>query len=278
MRKIASRLMRLAAVMVGCVPVFAAGVALAEDAGPVALPTVERAYRASRVYAAALTYFAHWAGRARRGRDRLGVPRLPRGGARERGPGVVHPREHAVPGLRSATATRSSSTPSWRARAAVCRSSRARVAGRWVVTAQPPRRSCVPGTASKRSTDGRSRTSSASCGRMISASTEQWAPRAPFMRMPGMAPYTHLLPERFVLGLADGRRVAVDRRAMPDLPIGGTGGALARAGEARLRARAVLHETRVREEGRRARPRVQGRAGPDRGRPRRTAAAALRAS
>ena len=59
MRKIASRLRRLAAVMVGCVPVFVAGVALAEDA-PAALPTVERAYRASRVYAAALTYFAHW--------------------------------------------------------------------------------------------------------------------------------------------------------------------------------------------------------------------------
>jgi carboxyl-terminal processing protease len=44
------------------------------------------------------------------------------------------------------------------------------------------------------------------------------------MQVPGVAPFAHLLPERFVLGLAGGKQVAIDRRSMPDLELGGTEG------------------------------------------------------
>lgn len=60
--------------------------------------------------------------------------------------------------------------------------------------------------------------------RFIAASTEQWARRALFARLPAFAPYAHLFPERFVLGLAGGRPVSIDRRAIPDSPMGGTEG------------------------------------------------------
>ncbi len=222
MRKIASRLLRLAAVMVGCVPVFVAGVALAEDAAPAALPTVERAYRASRVYAAALTYFAHWPDAPDpKAIDSAYRAYLEAVLASEDRPSFTRASMRFLASFRnghtlffdSVLAGQGSRLP-FLARP---------IAGRWVVTASA--------TPELRAGDGLETVD----GRpfedffrelrpMISASTEQWAPRAPFVRMPGMAPYTHLLPERFVLGLADGRRVAVDRRAMPDLPIGETEG------------------------------------------------------
>jgi hypothetical protein len=53
------RPLRVAALVLGCAQ--GAAVALAQDAVPAPMPPAERAYRASRVYAAALTYFAHWA-------------------------------------------------------------------------------------------------------------------------------------------------------------------------------------------------------------------------
>jgi carboxyl-terminal processing protease len=60
--------------------------------------------------------------------------------------------------------------------------------------------------------------------RFIAASTEQWARRALFARLPAFSPYAHLLPERFVLGLAGGRQVSIDRRAAPESPLPGTEG------------------------------------------------------
>ena len=47
--------------------------------------------------------------------------------------------------------------------------------------------------------------------RFISASTEAWARHALFSEVPGFAPYAHLLPLQFVLGLEGGRQVKVDR-------------------------------------------------------------------
>ncbi len=54
--------------------------------------------------------------------------------------------------------------------------------------------------------------------RLISASTEQWARHALFARAPAFAPYAHLFPDRFVLGLAGGRQIPVDRRAAAAAP------------------------------------------------------------
>jgi carboxyl-terminal processing protease len=55
---------------------------------------------------------------------------------------------------------------------------------------------------------------------LLSASTEPWKRRLLFMQVPGVAPFAHLLPERFVLGLAGGQRMSVDRRSMPDIALG----------------------------------------------------------
>ena len=54
--------------------------------------------------------------------------------------------------------------------------------------------------------------------RLISASTEQWARHALFARAPAFAPYAHLFPDHFVLGLAGGRQVPIDRHAAPSAP------------------------------------------------------------
>ena len=58
----------------------------------------------------------------------------------------------------------------------------------------------------------------AACRPLISASTEQWARHALFASAPNFVPYAHLFPDKFVLGLAGGRQVSVDRRAAPDPP------------------------------------------------------------
>jgi len=52
-----SRRARVAALVIACAP----AVALGQDASPAPMTPAERAYRASRVYGAALSYFAHWA-------------------------------------------------------------------------------------------------------------------------------------------------------------------------------------------------------------------------
>jgi carboxyl-terminal processing protease len=59
---------------------------------------------------------------------------------------------------------------------------------------------------------------------LVATSTEPWARRALFSQLGAITVYAHLFPERFVLGLADGRRVAVDRRSMPGLEPGATEG------------------------------------------------------
>jgi carboxyl-terminal processing protease len=69
------------------------------------------------------------------------------------------------------------------------------------------------------------------CRPLISASTDHWARRALFMRMPLFSPYAHLLPERFVLGLSDGRQVAIDRRTALKPPFAETEGRWLEAGK-----------------------------------------------
>lgn len=54
--------------------------------------------------------------------------------------------------------------------------------------------------------------------RWISASTDRFARRALFGRLPGMWLLAHLFPRQFVLGLAGGRQVTVDRRGSADPP------------------------------------------------------------
>lgn len=54
--------------------------------------------------------------------------------------------------------------------------------------------------------------------RFISASTEPWARRALFAELPDFVPNAYLFPERFELGLTDGRKIAVDRTAAKPKP------------------------------------------------------------
>ena len=196
--------------------------AVGEDAAPAGMSLADRAFRASRVYAAALTYFAHW-------------PDAPEPAAIDsayrtyletilaRGDRTTFTRasmrfletfRNAHTLFFDSVLAKDGSRLPFDARP---------VGGRWVVTASgipALRPGDVLGTIDGRPFEDSFR----ELRPMISASTEQWAPRAIFVRLPGLAPYTHLLPERFELGLADGRRVAVDRLAMPDLPIGETEG------------------------------------------------------
>lgn len=54
--------------------------------------------------------------------------------------------------------------------------------------------------------------------RFISASTEPWARRVLFAEVSGFAPYAHLFPREFVVGLEAGRQVRIDRRAAKPAP------------------------------------------------------------
>jgi carboxyl-terminal processing protease len=195
--------------------------ALAEDA-TAPMSTAERAFRASRVYAAALTYFAHWPDAP----EPAAIDEAYRGYLQA----ILASEDRATftrASMRFLASFRNAHTFFFDS---VVASHGGRLpfdarplAGRWVVTASatPALR---PGDVLV-TIDGRPfQDFFRELRPMISASTEQWAARAPFVRLPGLAPHTHLLPERFELGLADGRRVAVDRLAMPDLPIGETEG------------------------------------------------------
>jgi carboxyl-terminal processing protease len=210
---------------VACLVLASAGfasLAPGEDAASAGMSPSERAFRASRVYAAALTYFAHW-------------PDAPE-------PAAIDAAYRGYLDTVLAGGDRTTFTRASMRFLATFRNAHtfffdsafakegsrlpfdARpVAGRWVVTASAIaalRAGDVLETIDGRPFEDFFR----ELRPMISASTEQWAARAIFVRLPGLAPYTHLLPERFELGLADGRRVAVDRLAMPDLPIGETEG------------------------------------------------------
>jgi carboxyl-terminal processing protease len=188
----------------------------------VPMTPAERAYRAGRVYAAALTYFAHWADAPdAKAIDAAYRAYVEAALAAEDRPAFTRASMRFLASFRnghtlffdSALAREGSRLP-FLARP---------IAGRWVVTASAVpelRAGDVLETIEGRPFDELLR----ELRPMISTSAEQWTPRAPFVRMPGMAVYTHLLPERFELGVAGGRRVAIDRHAMPDVPIGGTEG------------------------------------------------------
>ena len=55
--------------------------------------------------------------------------------------------------------------------------------------------------------------------RLISASTAEGARHLLFARMTMVTPYAHLFPEQFVLTLAGGKKVAIDRRALHDVSL-----------------------------------------------------------
>ena len=212
--------LRVAAFVLACA---APAAAFAEEA-PLArtIPLAERAYRASRVYATVLTYFAHWADA---------------------------PDTKAV---ESAYRTYLETALASDDRAAFSRASMRFLAtlrnghtifidfglakhggsmplavtfvdARWVVTdstAPELRAGDVIETIDGRPFEeffGELRP-------LLSASKDAWARRLLFMQVPGVAPFAHLLPERFVLGLAGGRRATVDRRSMPSVELGATQG------------------------------------------------------
>ncbi|MGA8741862.1 MAG: S41 family peptidase [Terracidiphilus sp.] len=54
------------------------------------------------------------------------------------------------------------------------------------------------------------------CSRVVSASTEEGGRHLLFARMTIVTPYAHLFPEQFVLTLAGGKKLAIDRRTLHD--------------------------------------------------------------
>jgi len=213
-----SRRARVAALVIACAP----AVALGQDASPAPMTPAERAYRASRVYGAALSYFAHWADApdeaaieaahrayveaALSGEGRAAFTRASMRFLATFGNG------HTL--FLDFTLARQGGTLPFTARA---------VADRWVVTADRTN-ALHPGDVLE-TIDGRPFEEFYQELRpLVSASTEAWGRRALFSRLGPLTVYAHLFPERFVLGLAGGRRVEVDRRAMPGVELGATEG------------------------------------------------------
>ncbi len=90
--------------------------------------------------------------------------------------------------------------------------------GRWVVT-ESRIRDLKPGEVIE-SIDGTPFSRFAhDCQALISASTEAGFRHLLFAATPLFTPYAHLFPERFELTLAGGKRIAVDRRAVPALAL-----------------------------------------------------------
>ncbi|HXY40591.1 MAG TPA: S41 family peptidase [Vicinamibacteria bacterium] len=218
MTDLAGRL-RVVAFVIGCTQ---ATVAVAEDAAPPWMQPVDRAYRASRVYAAALTYFAHWADAP----DMATIDAAYRSYleavlTKDDRPAFTRASMRFLATFRNSH-TLFFDTVLAKAGSRLPFYGRP-LGGRWVVTASSTAE-LHPGDVLA-TIDGRPFEDFVRELRpFISASTEQWVARAMFVRLPGMAPYTHLLPQRFLLGLGDGRQVAVDRGSLPDLPIGATEG------------------------------------------------------
>jgi carboxyl-terminal processing protease len=205
----------IAALVFFCAP---AAVSHAEEALRTRLTLAERAYRASRVYTTALTYFAHWADApdaaaidsayrtyldaALASEDRAAFTR-----ASMRFLATFH-NGHTI--FIDFGLSKQAGTLPFTARS---------VAGQWVVTG-----SRVPGLRPGdlvETIDGQPfEEFFRELTPLLSASTEAWKRRLLFMQVPGVAPFAHLLPERFVLGLDGGRRVSVDRRSMPDVELG----------------------------------------------------------
>ncbi len=215
-----ARRLRVVAFVLACA---APASAFAEEA-PLArtIPLAERAYRASRVYATVLTYFAHWADAP----DTKAVESayrtyLETALASDDRAAFSRASMRFLATLRNGhtifidfgLAKQGGSMP-----LAVTF-----VDARWVVTdstAPELRAGDVIETIDGRPFEeffGELRP-------LLSASKDAWARRLLFMQVPGVAPFAHLLPERFVLGLAGGRRATIDRRSMPSVELGATQG------------------------------------------------------
>jgi carboxyl-terminal processing protease len=200
----------------------ASAVALAQDAPLAPMPLAERAYRASRVYAAALTYFAHWPDApdaatleaAHRAYLEAALSSEDRAAFSRAGMRFLATFHNGHTLFIDFALARQGGTLPFAART---------VGDRWVVTASRTpglRPGDVVGTIDGRPFQEFFR----ELRPLIAASTEPWARRALFMRLGAVTVYAHLFPERLVLGLGDGRPVEVDRRAMPGLEPGATEG------------------------------------------------------
>jgi len=190
----------------------------AEEAFRARLTLGERAYRASRVYATALTYFAHGADAPDAAAiDSAYRAYLDEALASEDRVAFTRASMRFLATFRNGHTifidfglSKEAGTLPFTARS---------VGGRWVVTG-----SKVPGLRPGdvvETIDGRPfEEFFREIAPLLSASTEPWKRRLLFMQVPGIAPFAHLLPERFVLGLAGGQKVSVDRRSMPDVELG----------------------------------------------------------
>ena len=190
-----------------------------ERPGP-GLPLDERAYLAGRVYAS-LAYFAHWqdvpgidvqaafkgyVGKAMASEDRFVFSRAMMEFL------AVFRNGHTM-FLNTALIKQGGSLP-FEAQF---------IAGKWIVTASRVA-GLNPGDVIERIDERPFEQFLVECRRFIATSTEQWARRALFAKLPPFTPYAHLFPERFVLRLVAGREVSVDRRAITDAPAAVTEG------------------------------------------------------
>jgi hypothetical protein len=149
------------AVVIGVLALVPAA-APAQDSAAASLPPVERAYRAGRVYAAALAYFAHW--------PDAPDPKAIDAAYRAYLEAVLASEDRVSftrASMRFLASFRNGHTLFFDS---VLAEQRSRLpflarplAGRWSSPKAPPP-SCAQATSSRRSTAGRSRTSSASCG------------------------------------------------------------------------------------------------------------------
>jgi len=213
------RLVGVAALVLALVPPPAG---LAQDAGFAPITAAERVYRASRVYGAALTYFAHWADA-----PDAGTIEAAHRAYLEAALASEDRAAFSRASMRFLATFRNGHTLFLDRQLAMGAGALPFGAGfigdRWVVTASRAdglRVGDVLETIDGRPFEDFFR----EVRPLIAASTERWARRALFGRFGPAAVYAHLFPERFALGLAGGRRVEVDRRATPGLEPGGTEG------------------------------------------------------
>ena len=192
--------------------------AVAQDPGPDSLSVTDRAYLAGKVYASALQYFAHWAdlpdldsdAAYRQYLDRVlsSDDRLAFGRATMEYLAGFH-NSHTI--LLDRQLIGHGGPLPFAARY---------LANHWVIS-----ESWTPGLKTGdvlETIDGQPFEQFFSDRlRLISASTLPFARRSFFARLPAsplyphpFAMYAHLFPERFVLGLAGGRQVAVDRHSI----------------------------------------------------------------
>ncbi len=213
------RRLRVAALVLAFVP---PPPGLAQDAGFAPMTAAERVYRASRVYGAALAYFAHWAGAP----DAATIESAHRAYIEA----ALTSEDRAAfsrASMRFLATFRNGHTmfldlPLIRQGGTLPFSARA-VGDRWVVTHS--RTEALHAGDVLETIDGRPfEEFFRELRPLLAASTEQWARHVLFMRVPAITVCAHLFPERFVLGLDGGRTAAVDRRSMPGIELGPTEG------------------------------------------------------